>query len=249
MKWAPGPSHVCFKNGGASVLLFCMHNDRIGPGGWKFVGVAHAPHAHAPLHHHRAVATEGQQASRCRPRTQVSRIYGLGVVRVWGRPEPRPRPCGPRIAISLGPDPPSPPPHTHTHYAHTLPDGGQVLIDKLYCLDVYLADSLSRRQRRGYSARYAPGGGGAARAPLQPVQPMQAGGGLFGIGSAAGGGGLYGGSAVGVDAAYGMAAPGSFQDGAAAAQQAAKRQRLTHAAGLEDERTGRVRWESYAFVS
>jgi len=90
------------------------------------------------------------------------------------------------------------------------------LIERLHCLDMFLTDFINRRQQQGYSARYSPKQGSSIS---------------FGGGYAPTAGGLFG--------------PAYQEDmqngGMAVAQQAAKRQRLNHAAQLEDERTSRTR--------
>ena len=105
-----------------------------------------------------------------------------------------------------------------------------MLEDKLRCLSSFLSDYLARRQSRGSSgagsySRYSP-----MPPPLQQQALPAAGllfspslGDAFNMGMGAGmGGGMGGGEGL-------------------MGQGAAKRQRLTHAAALEDERTARVR--------
>ncbi|KAF5829261.1 Non-repetitive/WGA-negative nucleoporin C-terminal-domain-containing protein [Dunaliella salina] len=90
------------------------------------------------------------------------------------------------------------------------------LIERLHCLDMFLTDFINRRQQQGYSARYSPKQGSSIS---------------FGGGYAPSAGGLFG-----------PAYQEEMQNGGmAVAQQAAKRQRLNHAAQLEDERTSRTR--------
>lgn len=89
----------------------------------------------------------------------------------------------------------------------------QVLSDRLYCLASFLKEYLERRQQRQTRTRWGAAGQGAGQGVS--LAGAGVGGGLFG--------GLGGGDA------------GSVQG------QAAKRQRLTHAAALEDERTARIR--------
>ena len=90
-----------------------------------------------------------------------------------------------------------------------------MVADKLQCLDSFLLEHLSRRQQRGYSNG---GGGGRSHSPGRT--------GLMGV--------VPGGGSS-------SAFFGAEGDGGAGGQ-AAKRQRLSQAAGLEDERTARMRW-------
>jgi hypothetical protein len=105
----------------------------------------------------------------------------------------------------------------------------QAVCDRLQGLASFLKSYLDRRQQRGYS-RYASG------SVLPHVTGSGGDGGAF---LALPGGGSSGGTLGAIGDYYGS---GSASFGVAeAGQQAAKRQRLTHAAMLEDERTARIR--------